>query len=264
MKYKVILQKMGTEKAECVQYTIKTSDGILPLNDYLGADFCLQFTRQINCLSCGNYTEKSWGQGHCKRCYFSLASCDQCQVRPEICAYMQGQCREPAWGLQNCFIPHTVYLANSSGLKVGITRTRTQMHRWMDQGAIQALPLFQVQDRLQAGQLEVFLKQQYADRTDWRALLRGPAPALDLIAARSKVWQQLPPELAHISQSHGNLENFVYPILHYPEKVQSLDLLKTPKISGKLQGIKGQYLLMENSSINIRKHGGFCAELELE
>jgi len=40
-----------------------------------------------------------------------------------------------------------IYLANSSGIKVGITRQTQIPTRWIDQGAVQALPIFKVQSR---------------------------------------------------------------------------------------------------------------------
>ena len=50
---------------------------------------------------------------------------------------------------------HIVYLANSSGLKVGITRASQVPTRWIDQGAVQALPLLRVATRQVSGLAEV-------------------------------------------------------------------------------------------------------------
>ena len=52
-----------------------------------------------------------------------------------------------------------------------------------------------------------------------------------------------------------------YPIEHYPEKVKSLNFDKTPDISGVLQGIKGQYLILDTGVLNIRKFSGYHVEL---
>ena len=49
----------------------------------------------------------------------------------------------------------------------------------------------------------------------------------------------------------------VYPVEQYPEKVKSHNLDKTPVIRGKLQGIKGQYLILDTGVINIRKYSGY-------
>jgi hypothetical protein len=51
--------------------------------------------------------------------------------------------------------PHYVYLANSSGLKVGLTRASQIPTRWLDQGAAQALLCVRVPTRRQAGLVEV-------------------------------------------------------------------------------------------------------------
>jgi hypothetical protein len=48
-----------------------------------------------------------------------------------------------------------------------------------------------------------------------------------------------------------------YPVNNYPVKVSSFDFEKTPQVSGKLEGIKGQYLLFDSGVINIRKFTGY-------
>ena len=67
-------------------------------------------------------------------------------------------------------VDHYVYLANSSGLKVGITRHTQLPTRWIDQGASQALPIFKVRTRLQSGLVETALAEFISDKTNWRAL----------------------------------------------------------------------------------------------
>ena len=54
-----------------------------------------------------------------------------------------------------------------------------------------------------------------------------------------------------------------YPVLQYPEKVKSHNLDKNPEFQGKLTGIKGQYLLLEDGTVmNIRKYAGYEMQLE--
>jgi hypothetical protein len=49
-----------------------------------------------------------------------------------------------------------------------------------------------------------------------------------------------------------------YPVLEYPLKVVSFNQEKSPSISGVLNGIKGQYRMLDNSRvINIRKYQGY-------
>ena len=51
--------------------------------------------------------------------------------------------------------------------------------------------------------------------------------------------------------------NIDYPVLKYPTKIVSLNFDKTPVISGVLNGIKGQYLLLETGVLNIRKFSSY-------
>ena len=144
------LRKMATELDQPVTYTMVLGDTRVPLNALLGQSIALEFLGQINCIHCDRVTSKSFNQGYCYPCFRRLAQCDSCIMSPEKCHYEQGTCREPDWGLANCMIDHIVYLANTSGLKVGITRHSQVPTRWMDQGATQALPIFRVASRFQS------------------------------------------------------------------------------------------------------------------
>ena len=93
-------------------------------NELLGSTIKLNYLGRIECIYCGRKTKKSFSQGYCYPCMIKLARCDSCIVSPEKCHYDEGTCREPEWGEQHCMRPHYVYLANSSGVKVGITRGR--------------------------------------------------------------------------------------------------------------------------------------------
>ncbi|MFH4176020.1 DUF2797 domain-containing protein, partial [Acinetobacter baumannii] len=89
----------------------------------------------------------------------------------ETCHYHLGTCREDDFAHSVCFQPHIVYLANSSALKVGITRVSHMPGRWLDQGATQALPILKVGSRRLSGQLETRVGSLIADKTDWLKLL---------------------------------------------------------------------------------------------
>jgi hypothetical protein len=55
-----------------------------------------------------------------------------------------------------------------------------------------------------------------------------------------------------------------FPVVHYPSKVSSLNLDKTPQFSGKLMGIKGQYLLFEDGTVfNVRTYEGYVVKISL-
>jgi hypothetical protein len=265
--------KMKVRLSSPVEYQLPLDDALIELNPHIGNRIKLDYQGEINCIACGRKTSKSFAQGYCYPCFISLAECDMCIVRPETCHYDAGTCRDPEWALQNCMQPHYVYLANSSGIKVGITRASQIPTRWIDQGASQALPVFRVATRYQSGLIEVALKQHVSDRTDWRKMLKGDAEPLDLAVVRDQLAEECSEQIAEIQQRFGS-ENITYlpdetavdiqyPVTQYPQKVKSHNLDKTPSIEGVLLGIKGQYLIMDTGVINIRKYSGYKLDVDL-
>ncbi len=253
------LSKMKVSHAETVQYHLRLDDSEIELNSLIGSQIRLSYLDVITCSSCGKKTKKSWNQGYCYPCTLKLAECDICIVKPELCHYAKGTCREPQWGEEHCLKPHVVYLANSSGLKVGITREKQMPTRWMDQGATQALPIFKVSSRLDSGLVEQAFSQHVADKTNWQRMLKGDPQLLDLKAEAQRLLQLVDPEIKkHITEELKAEEyRFHYPVQVYPEKVKSLGLDKNPVIEDKLIGIKGQYLLFSQGVINIRNHSSY-------
>ncbi len=263
--------QLGTDQADAVQYQLPIGEHLLPLNDLIGKPVTLTHTGNIFCSSCGKKTKKSYSQGHCFVCMRKLASCDMCIMKPETCHYEQGTCREPQWGEENCMIPHYVYLANTSGLKVGITRHTQIPTRWIDQGATSALPIIKVQTRLQSGLVEVALAEFIADKTNWRNMLKGTHVDVDLIAAREELLPQIQRKLDELAELFGataievldeEVVNINYPVDNYPTKISSFNFDKEAGVSGVLQGIKGQYLIFDTGVINIRKFGAYEVEVD--
>lgn len=259
------------ESDQAVQYQLPIGGELLPMNEHIGQGIRLNYQNEIHCVACGRKTKKSFGQGHCFPCFRSLASCDMCIMKPETCHYAEGTCRQPEWGETNCFIPHYVYLANSSGIKVGITRGTQIPTRWIDQGAGQALPIFRVANRLQSGLLEMALKQHVSDRTDWRKMLKSDAESLDLKAIRDDLLGKCANEIDVIREQQGessveaideDVVEIKFPVSEYPEKIKSLNFDKQPEIEGTLKGIKGQYLIMDSGVLNIRKFSGYNIEVD--
>ncbi|MCI0732762.1 MAG: DUF2797 domain-containing protein, partial [Methylococcaceae bacterium] len=183
----VPLTKMKVVLDDPVRYSLVHGDGELTMNPLLGTSLSLRYTGEIHCIHCGRPTKKSFNQGYCYPCFSSLARCDLCIVRPEQCHFEAGTCREPEWALGHCMQDHIVYLANSSGLKVGITRKSQIPTRWIDQGAVQALAIIQVKSRFQAGLIEVILKSRVSDKTSWQQMLKGNAENVDLERARDQL-----------------------------------------------------------------------------
>lgn len=264
---------MITEWRNPVTYALRVGEQEAPLNPLLGRALRLRYTGRIFCVHCGGKTKKSYNQGYCYPCFIKLAQCDRCITQPELCHYAAGTCREPEWGDKFCNQPHTVYLANSSGLKVGITRDSQIPTRWMDQGAAQALPILRAASRYISGLAEVALAKRVSDKTNWRQMLKQAPPALDLPALRDSLLGECAAELARIRAEHGEQSlipaeaeplEIVYPVLNYPDKLKSYDLEKTETVSGILHGVKGQYWLLDGGVINIRKYTGYEVEFHFE
>ena len=267
------VRKMRTRLEQPVQYTMLLGEHEVPVNQYLGQQLQLDYLGAINCIHCDRKTNKSFSQGYCYPCFKRLAQCDICIVSPEKCHYAAGTCREPEWGEQHCMTDHFVYLANTSGLKVGITRGSQVPTRWMDQGASQAQPIFRVDSRLHSGLVEIAFKNHIADKTNWQAMLKGPAQQRDLETARQELMSACADDIHSLRQQYGLQAITVlegepesrisYPVLEYPVKVKSFNLDKTPSVGGTLMGIKGQYLIFDTGVINMRKYGGYQLSLTL-
>ena len=261
------LEKMKTSLAQPVNYQLVLDEQRIELNSLLGKTVKLIHTGQIFCLHCGNKTKKSFSQGYCYPCFIKLAQCDMCIMKPEICHYHLGTCREPAWAQDFCFQPHFVYLANSSALKVGITRGTQIPTRWIDQGATQALPILQTASRYISGLAEVAIAKHVSDKTSWQQMLKNSAARLDLKTESARLLKLCETELNAIRQQFGEQSlvllpdaqevDIHFPIETYPTKIKSFNLETTPEVSGILQGIKGQYLLLDSGVINIRKFAGY-------
>jgi hypothetical protein len=191
-------------------------------------------------------------------------------MKPETCHYAAGTCREPKWGEEFCFQPHIVYLANSSGIKVGITRQTQIPTRWIDQGAVQALPIFKVQSRYISGLIEVVIANHVSDKTSWQQMLKNQVKPIDLAAKRDELMIVCKPELDEIIQrfgqqaieflAHEQTVDIHFPVDSYPLKIKSFNFDNTLEVSGVLHGMKGQYLLLDTGVINIRKFSGYEVE----
>ncbi|SDQ00022.1 DUF2797 domain-containing protein [Ectopseudomonas guguanensis] len=261
------LSKMKAHLDAPVQYAFRLGDEEVPVNPLVGKHLRLEYLGAIHCTHCGRRTKTSFSQGYCYPCMQKLAQCDICIMSPEKCHFDQGTCREPSWGEQFCMTDHVVYLANSSGVKVGITRASQVPTRWIDQGATQALPILRVATRQQSGFVEDLLRSQVADKTNWRALLKGDAAPVDLIAIREQLFAACAAGVTELQQRFGlqavqplsaaEVLEIRYPIAAYPAKITSFNLDKQPLAEGTLLGIKGQYLMFDTGVINIRKYTAY-------
>lgn len=236
------------------------------INSLLGKKLRLNFTEEIRCVDCGRITKKSFSQGSCYSCFMNLASNDMCILRPETCHHHLGTCREPEWGLANCFKKHTLYLANTSGIKVGITKENPVSKRWVDQGAMYALPIVEFVSRKDSGIVESTLAKYVADKTSWQKMIGGDSIEIDLIQKKEELLSKI--NLKELVSEFKILKNQTitkinYPILKYPVKKISYKPDKSKPIEDTLVGVKGQYLLFEKGVINLRSYSGYYVELEV-
>jgi hypothetical protein len=97
-------------------------------------------------------------------------------------------------------------------------------------------------------------------------MLKGEVPELDLAEARTRVLALIADDLAALRQVHGQDAirevteedmGLRYPVQTWPEKIKTHNLDKTPEVEGTLEGIKGQYLILDTGVINIRKFTGY-------
>ena len=256
-------RKMKVTLGNPIQYQMRLGDELVDMNPLIGREIQLTYAGKINCIVCGRKTKKSFAQGMCFPCMQNSPENSECIIRPELCRGHLGEGRDAEWEKENHVCEHTVYLAISSHVKVGVTRGTQVPTRWIDQGASEARVLFRVPYRALAGEIEVALKSTFSDRTSWQKMLTNRIledPDWDeaLEMAQTGV-----PDRYHEYWVDEDVLALDYPVETYPEKVKSMSFDKTPVIGGTLMGIKGQYLIFnDNRVLNIRKHNGY--ELSLE
>ena len=264
MTYEGVLNKMQTQFETPIQYFLIFQDSFLNVNQLLNKNIEINFVG-FQCLNCGK-KKKIFRQGFCYDCFFSSPAVGDWIMKPELStAHLGIQDRDLAYEEKVQLQPHIVYLALSSEVKVGVTRKTQVPTRWIDQGAEKAISIVEVPNRYLAGITEVALKSHFADKTNWRKMLTNDIVFTDLIKEREKLQSLLPDEVQEYFHLEKNdLYEMNYPVLEYPSKINSLILDKTPNYSGKLIGIKGQYLIFEDGTVfNIRSNEGYIVRIEV-
>lgn len=271
--------KTSLNEAGLVEYALPLkinevagSGSSIDLNQFLGRKIIMDFKGEINCVACNRLIKKSFNQGYCYPCFQNLAECDICIVKPELCHYDEGSCRDNDFAASYCNIPHSVYISLTSSVKVGITRANNEIHRWIDQGAVKAQRVLLVKRRKFAGLVEVELAKFMQDKTDWRKMLKNEYEEVNLTQFK----QGLAERISNILETNQGIvsEELIdlgdkeleikYPVLEFPKKINSFNLDKVPCLEGVLMGIKGQYLILDTGVINIRKYAGYKVYLEVE
>lgn len=263
-----VLRKMKVNNGVPIQYNWDTElEYATSLNTLIGKKLSFEFTGRIICEGCGKNTRKSFAQGYCYPCYQTHPATEACVLRPELCRAQLGEARDLNWATKHHLVPHFVYLAYSSNIKVGITRDSQIPTRWIDQGALKAIKCLKVPNRHVAGVVEVFLKQFYSDKSAWQKMLQTSSVGWDIDLAEEKntLLSKLPSELKQYADAEAEVQSFTYPIGNIEPKLTTLSLDKTNNIEGTLTGIKGQYLIFDNARVfNVRKHTGYEVKLEIK
>ena len=264
MTYEGVLTKMQTEFSNPIQYFLVFENSFLSLNQLLDKSLEINFVG-YQCLNCGK-KKKIFRQGFCYDCFMSSASAGDWIMKPELStAHLDIEDRDLEYEKKVQLQPHIVYLALSSEVKVGVTRKTQVPTRWIDQGAVQAIPIVEVPNRYLAGITEVALKNLYVDKTNWQKMLKNEIPAADLLEERASLKYIIPKEAQDYYDLNTNdLYELHFPVLEYPKKVISLNLDKVPNFIGKLKGIKGQYLIFEDGTVfNVRTFEGYVVRINV-
>mgnify|MGYP006217970881 CR=1 FL=1 len=149
---------------------------------------------------------------------------------------------------------------------MGVTRKSQLITRWIDQGADRARAIFEFPNRYLAGICEVMLKKSFSDKTNWRKMLSSVSDqSLNFSEAEKFVDNNIEDNLKAYSLQPRIYKEINFPVIRYPSKINSLNLKKSLHYSGKLTGIKGQYLIFEDSTVfNIRGNEGLRVEIDIE
>jgi hypothetical protein len=262
MQYKGVLKKMVSENGSPVQYFLDMENDFLNMNQLLEKNLTITFVK-YQCLSCGE-NKKIFRQGYCYDCFYKMPQAGDWIMRPEMStAHLDIEDRDLDYEKGMQLQPHVVYLANSSSIKVGVTRKAQIPTRWIDQGAHEAIEVVEVPNRYLAGITEVALKDHVSDKTNWRKMLTNDIVDADLNKEKETLFKYIPDEAKpYYIENNGKEIHIEFPVNQYSKKVKSLNLDKTPSYQGVLKGIKGQYLIFEDGTVfNVRNSEGYVVEI---
>ena len=263
MQYQGVLKKMPTELGDPIQYYMLFDTDFLNVNQVLDRPIHIEFIK-YQCLNCGE-DRPIFRQGFCRSCFFETPAAGDWIMRPELSkAHLGEEDRDLEYEKKVQLQPHIVYLANSSNIKVGVTRKSQIPTRWIDQGAHEAIEILEAPNRYLAGITEVALKEHLSDKTNWRKMLTNEVIDQDLAAWRDKLKSHVPEEAGEYYLNNRTEIELKFPVIQYPTKVKSLNLSKTPEFNGTLKGIKGQYLIFEDNTVfNVRGNEGYYVALTI-
>ena len=256
MHFEGLVKKMTSEHLSFVNYFIEFDNSFINLNQFLEKSFTIECL-DYSCLLCSSKSE-IFRQGFCKSCFFDSPLAGDWIIRPELSkAHLNIADRDLEYEKKIQLQPHIVYLSNTGTLKVGITRKSQIPFRWIDQGAHEAIEIIETPNRFLAGTAEVALKKYMSDKTNWRKMLKNEIENVNLKSMKDQAKTYIPSNLLHYFNDKSEVININYPVKKFPKKPKSVKLKKYSKFSGKLMGVKGQYLIFEDDNvINYRAHEG--------
>jgi hypothetical protein len=258
-----VLKKMTSIHDNPVRYIIDFDNDLIFLNQIIGKKIKIHKTGCC-CLSCFENLQ-IFANGFCKKCFFESPIAGDWIMKPELSkAHLGIEDRDISYEKKVQLQNHIVYLSKTSGIKVGVTRSNNMSTRWIDQGAIEAVELIEVPNRYLAGAAEVKLKEKFSDKTNWRKMLTSNFEEADIIKNKKIALDALGSEFEEFFKTDSEVMKFNYQIDKSIDSVKSVSLKKSDDIEGKLIGIKGQYLIFEDSSVfNVRSNEGYVVDISI-
>ena len=132
MQYQGVLKKMLSESNDIIQYYLDLESDFINMNQLLNRNLDFKFLK-YSCMNC-HLDKEIYRQGFCKSCFFETPTAGDWIMRPELStAHLGKEDRDLDYEKSVQLQPHIVYLANSSNVKVGVTRKQQVPTRWIDQ-----------------------------------------------------------------------------------------------------------------------------------
>lgn len=271
MIWKGNLRKMRTESGSVVKYFWSGRDVLddmpeLFANDWIGEIIRIKYEGKVHCVVTGKEMDRAFRMGMSKDAFFnSPLSCPSI-INPELSTIHTGVAlRDKEFEEMYHNVPHVVYISRTDKLKVGVTGLGRQNFRWNDQGAVEGITVCETPYRQLAGEIEVFLKSHFNDKTFWRNMLkdvdRDPEELVDM---KEECFELLSPGYEPFFSDNDEVTEINYPINNFPSKITSIKLEKMPVFESRLIGVKGQYLIFENGGVlNVRSHEGCRITMEI-
>ena len=258
-----VLKKMVSIHDNPVRYIMDFDDDLVFLNQIIGKKIKIHKTGYC-CLSCYENLQ-IFANGFCKKCFFESPMAGDWVMKPELSkAHLEIEDRDISYEKKVQLQNHIVYLSKTSGIKVGVTRSNSMTTRWIDQGAIEAVVLIEVPNRYLAGLAEVKLKEKFSDKTNWRRMLTSNIEEDDITNNKKIALDSLGSEFEEFFKTDSEVLKFNYQIDKSINSVKSISLKKSDDIEGILIGVKGQYLIFDDSSVfNVRSNEGYVVDISI-